>query len=76
MIDLIKKTMLTGIGLAVMTKDKVEDLSRELAKTGDLSEKARKELASQVEKQVKSTLQKLNIPTREEFLKLEKDINN
>ena len=28
MLELIKKTLLTGVGLAVMTKDKVEELGK------------------------------------------------
>ena len=44
MFDLIKKTMLTGVGLAAMTKDKVEELAKELSKKGKLSEKEGKDL--------------------------------
>ena len=29
MFELIRKTLLTGVGLAVMTKDKVEELGKE-----------------------------------------------
>lgn len=32
MFDIIKKVMLTGVGLAAMTKDKVEEVARDLAK--------------------------------------------
>ena len=39
MFDLIKKTILTGVGLAAMTKDKIEELSRELSEKGELSGK-------------------------------------
>ncbi len=38
MFDLIKKTLLTGVGLAVMTKDKVEELGKEFASQAKLSE--------------------------------------
>jgi len=44
MFDLIKKTMLTGVGLAGLTKDKIEKLAKELAKKGKLSEKEGKKL--------------------------------
>ena len=85
MFDLIKKTMLTGVGLAGLTKDKSEKLARELAKKGKLSEeegkklvnelskkseKARKDLEAQIEKVVKNTMKKMNLATREDILKL------
>ena len=39
MFDLIKKTMLTGVGLAAMTKDKVEALAKELSEKWTQKEK-------------------------------------
>jgi len=48
MLNLIKKTMLAGIGLAAMTKDKVEELARELSEKGKLSEKEGKELIDEL----------------------------
>ncbi len=48
MFDLIKKTMLTGIGLAAMTKDKVEGLAKELIEKGELSEKEGKKLVDEM----------------------------
>ena len=36
MIDIVKKTMFAGIGLAAMTKDKIEELARDVAKSADL----------------------------------------
>ncbi|MGW8195185.1 MAG: phasin family protein [Desulforhopalus sp.] len=38
MIDIIKKAVLTGIGVASLTKEKIEDLSKELIDKGRLSE--------------------------------------
>jgi polyhydroxyalkanoate synthesis regulator phasin len=89
MFDLIKKTMFTGVGLAGLTKDKVEKLAKELAKKGKLSEKegkkllddllkkaekARKDLEGQMERVVKNTMKKMNLFTREDMLKLTKRI--
>jgi polyhydroxyalkanoate synthesis regulator phasin len=89
MFDLIKKTMLTGVGLAGLTKNKVEKLAKELAKKGKLSEKegerlvddllkksekARKDLEAQTERVVKNTMKKMNVATREDVLKLTKRI--
>lgn len=38
MMDLFKKTMLTGIGLAAISRDKLEDLTRELIDKGNMTE--------------------------------------
>ncbi|MCK4389776.1 MAG: hypothetical protein KAV83_06025 [Desulfobacterales bacterium] len=85
MFDLIKKTMLTGVGLAGLTKDKVEKLASELAKKGKLSEKegrkladdllkrwekAKKDLGAQVAKVAKDTMKKMRLATREDIAKL------
>ena len=48
MFDLIKKTMLIGIGLAAMTKEKAEELAKELIEKGELSEKEGKELVDEM----------------------------
>ena len=89
MFDLIKKTMLTGVGLASLTKDKVEKLAKELAKKGKLSEKegkklvedlskksekAKKDLEAQIERVVKNTMEKMNLATRKDMLSLTKRI--
>jgi len=83
--DFIKKSMLIGVGLAALTREKLEQSIDELIKKGEISEKegkdalddlvkkskeARKELTDKVEKTVADTLKKLNIPTRKEYLKL------
>ncbi|MDP2645334.1 MAG: hypothetical protein Q8P24_10370 [Desulfobacterales bacterium] len=39
MIDLIKKTMLIGVGLALRTKDEAEKLAQDLINQGGLTEK-------------------------------------
>ena len=53
MIDIIKKTLLAGVGLAAMTKDKVEELADELTEEGELSEKEAKELLDDLLKRSK-----------------------
>lgn len=89
MFDLLKKTILTGIGIASMTKDKIEELGKKISKESKLteeegkrmvndllkqSEKAREDLENQVQKLVKIALDKLDIPTREDLNRLEKRI--
>jgi len=86
MFDLLKKTTLMGIGITSMTRDKIEELTKEIVKESKLSEEegkklvedllkrseeARKDLESRVEKLVKSALEKLDIPSRAEMKKLQ-----
>jgi polyhydroxyalkanoate synthesis regulator phasin len=85
MFDLIKKAMLTGVGLAVMSKDKAEALARELAETAKLSsdkgqefvdevvgksEKMKKELEQNVQRVVNETLKRTDLPTRDDLAQL------
>jgi len=87
MFDLIKKTMLTGVGLAVMTKDKVEELAKELTEKGEMSEKegrelvddllkkseqAKKDLEKKVENIAEKVLGKMNLASKEDISKIEK----
>ncbi|WP_165075930.1 phasin family protein [Paludisphaera rhizosphaerae] len=86
MIDLIKRTMLTGLGLAVMTKDKVEELGRDLAEQAKLgesegrefvdnlmkqSETARNEFETRVNALVKKAVEGLNLVHKDEVAKLQ-----
>ena len=89
MFDFIKKTLLTGVGLAAMTKDKIEELAKELTEKGKLtekegkelvddllkkSEKAKKDLEKDIEKVVKDTMKKMNIASGEELSNLTKRV--
>ena len=89
MLEILKKTVLTGIGLAALTGEKIEELARDLAKAGNLSERegrelvtellkkseqARKDLEKQVDQMVARGLKKLDIPTRQEVSRLERKI--
>jgi len=85
MFDLIRKTMLTGVGLAVMTKERAEEMAREIAETAKLSsdkgqefveevvgksEKMRKELEETVQRVVNDTLKRTDLPTRDDLAQL------
>ncbi len=89
MFDLVKKSMLTGIGLALKTRDEVEDLVKEIQKKGEMSEtegrkflddvqkrydEAQEKLEKRVEKSVKDFLKKTNIVTTDELKDLKKEI--
>ncbi len=91
MIDLMKKTLLAGIGLALKTKDEVEDFAKEIEKKLNMTEKdgknflkdlqkrydeAQEKLEERVEKTVKKFLKKADIVTTEELKGLKKEIRS
>ena len=51
MIDLIKKALFTGVGMAVLTKEKAEELVKELTQQAKLSEQEGKDLVDGLLKQ-------------------------
>lgn len=82
MLDLARKAILTGVGLGLIAKDKIDEVvekireenklteeeSRKLAKELlDQSEEARKNLEEEVKKTVADALKKLDIPSREDL---------
>ncbi len=85
MFELIKKTLLAGIGLGLMTRDKVEEVARDLAKSANLSaekgqefvdeavnraKKSRAELEATFQRVVTDMLRKAEVPTREDVTRL------
>lgn len=89
MIDLIKKTMMAGIGLALKTRDEVEDLVKDLVKKGNMNEQegknfldellsrydeAKEKMEDRVEKMVKDFLKKADVVTGDELKALKKEI--
>ena len=91
MTNLIKKTILTGLGIVSLTKDKAEKLVKDLIKEGELSEsegakmtknllekveKNKEDLENKIEKTTTKTLTKLNVPTHKEITDLKKKIEN
>ena len=89
MFDFIQKSMLAGIGLALKTKDEVEELAKDLEKRLNLSEKdgkqflkdlqdkyddAQSKLEKRVEQSVKDLLKKMDIVTKDELKGLKKEI--
>lgn len=82
MLDLMKKSMLIGLGLTSMTRDKIEQFAREISEDSKLSEEEGKKLAEEMVRQsdearanmekevrglVKKATEKLNIPSRAEM---------
>ena len=87
--DLLKKTLLAGVGLALKTWDEVEDLVKELVDKGKMTEKdgsqfvkdlqkryeeTQKKLETRVEKTVKDFLKKSNVVTSDELKAVKKEI--
>ncbi len=85
MFDVLKKTFLTGVGLTLMTADKVEEVAREIANAAQLSadkgqefvdeavnraRKGREELEATVQRLVNDSLKKTPVATREDIDRL------
>jgi len=81
MLDSIHKMFLAGVGLAAMTKDKIDEHIKELVEKGKLTEKearemaddmlkkseqARKDLQKQVEEFVKQALQTIRVASKKD----------
>jgi polyhydroxyalkanoate synthesis regulator phasin len=89
MLNIIKKTMLTGIGLALIAKDEVEELAKELVSKSKMSEKegikfkedlqkkydeTQSRLEERVQQAVKEFLKKADVVTGDELRGLKKEI--
>ena len=55
MLNIIKKSMLTGIGLALMAKDEVEDLAKELVKKSKMPKQEGKKFLEDLQKRYDET---------------------
>ncbi|NMC38170.1 MAG: hypothetical protein GYA41_07595 [Bacteroidales bacterium] len=90
MTDLIKKTILAGLGALSLTREKAEEISGDLIKRGelakteeakfvrdlmDLVEKNRAGMEEKIEKAVGKALAKLDIPSRKEINALKEEIS-
>ena len=85
MVDLIKKALYTGLGLAVLTKEKAEELVKDFAEQSKLSEhegkemvdslmkqsdQARNDLQARIDEAVKSVVSQLNLASKDEVASL------
>lgn len=83
--ELVRKSMLSGIGLASMGKEKAEELVEQIRKQADVSEDegkklldelmaaskaARKDMQDNILDLVKEALDKLDVSTKEDLSKL------
>lgn len=82
MLDYIRKAMLAGMGLAVMSTEKLQAFLDELVKKGEMSEKEAREAYTDLqeksrqmsqefreksEKVFRDLVERLNVPSRREF---------
>ena len=90
MVDLIKKAIYTGLGLALLTKEKAEELVKDLAEQAKLSEHEGKDLVDSLMKQseqarhdyqakideaVMAVVNRLNLATKDEVASLKAKID-
>jgi polyhydroxyalkanoate synthesis regulator phasin len=89
MIELIKKAVLTGVGVAALTKEKVEELSQDIVEKTKMSEsegekfvkemlaradESKEAIKEQTDKVVKNVLGKMQLAKSEEVEALKKEI--
>jgi polyhydroxyalkanoate synthesis regulator phasin len=89
MLDIVKKAMLTGIGMALLAKDEMEELAREMVEKGKMTEQDGKKffnelqkkyedvqgkLEQRVEKTVKDILKKMDVVTADELKAIKREI--
>lgn len=82
MIELVKKALLTGVGFAVLSKEKIEEVAKDFAEKGKMSEEegkvlvddllkrseeSRLELQKQIEERVQSVLEKMDLAKKSEI---------
>jgi len=91
MIELVKKSMMSGLGLALMAKDEAESLAQEWIKQGKMTEEEGKrfleellarygetqqKMEERVGKTVKDILKRADIVTGDELKSLKKEIRD
>ena len=91
MLNITKKALLTGIGLALIAKDEVEDLAKELVNKGKMSEnegtkfledlqkrydETQKKLEEKIQQAVKDFMKKADVVTGDELKGLKKEIRD
>lgn len=91
MIDIVKKVLLTGVGIAAVSKEKIEELAKDLAEKGKMTEKegkalvdqllqssdeARQDLQNQIEAKVQTVLEKMDLAKKSELDALRLEIES
>lgn len=89
MIELVKKALLTGVGVAALSKEKIEDLAKEIVEKGKMteqegqklvdqllssSEDARQDLQKQIEEKIQAVLDKMDLAKKSDLDALKLEI--
>jgi len=89
MLDLAKRVLLTGVGLGLVAKDKIDEAIQRICEENELTEEesrklakelldetkeARQKLTDLINKATKELLASLDIPSRQEYTEVEKRI--
>ncbi len=89
MLEIIKNSVLAGIGLALKSKQEIEDLGKDLAEKGKMGQEqakqflddlmlkydeARDKLDDKIETSVKRILEKADLPSRSDVMALNKQL--
>jgi len=89
MLELIRKTLLAGVGLVAISREKAQRIIEPLVKKGQLSEKEGKKILNELVRKteqvrkslekttdgiVRKTLSKMDIPTKQDYVKLSRRI--
>lgn len=89
MLEFLKKGMFLGVGLFEEGREKIEELVDDLIKTGELAKEKRTEvidkyvqkikdqekiISEKINAEIKKAIEKLGIPTKEDFDKLAKEL--
>jgi len=87
--DTLKKILNASIGMAIIARNKVNEIINELVEKGKMSqaegekfindlksetEKSRKTAEEEIRKIIAKVLEKMDIPTKEDFARLEKRV--
>jgi polyhydroxyalkanoate synthesis regulator phasin len=70
MFDILKKTYLAGLGLALLTKEKTEELVDELIAKGEVAEKDRRKVTEDLLNRAKEEQQKFSQAVKENVRKV------
>ncbi len=89
MLDIIRKTMYAGLGLAFMTRERIESFVNDLVEMGkiteqegrvlykdmaDRSEEARRDISERMNAMMRETMKRMNLVPRDEFEALKREL--
>ena len=90
MLEYIKKSVLTGVGMALRSKKEIEEMAKEFAQQSEMNQKEAKEflnecqqryeeartgLDKKIETAIETILKRLDLPTRSEITALNQRID-